>query len=217
MVSCRGGRRSPAPRSFGRSATPTSRTRTRLHGTCGSSPSRQALTRTPTPPGVPASPDRRPKRGATSQHTGTDRAPTAPVSNLCRSGALRPCAVNPALRRVDSTRVVAHRERPAQGHSCKSERDGTMHRRLLKISVAATGIALGSAVFGAGSAAADPREGQCPGGFTLATVKDVQKLVDPGFEGAVKSADVNRNKLVCYREIAGPPRVLFGDDSAGFE
>jgi hypothetical protein len=92
-----------------------------------------------------------------------------------------------------------------------------MHYGLLKVSLAATGIALGSAVLGAGSAAADPRAGQCPGGFTLERVQVVQRLVDPGFEDAVKSADVNGNKLVCYRDITGPPSILFGDDSAGFE
>ncbi len=92
-----------------------------------------------------------------------------------------------------------------------------MRYRLLATSMAA-GIALGLSVVTAGSAAADPREGQCPAGLERATVEFVQTQVDPGFEGAVAAADANGNNngYVCYRLNPGRPVVLFGDDSAGF-
>jgi hypothetical protein len=92
-----------------------------------------------------------------------------------------------------------------------------MRHRLFTTSLVA-GIGLGLTVATAGSAAADPRAGECPAGLERATVEFVQTQVEPGFEGAVAAADANGNNngFVCYRLNPGRPVVLFGDDSAGF-
>jgi hypothetical protein len=77
-----------------------------------------------------------------------------------------------------------------------------MRRRL---SAGVLTLAAVAVIGGAGSAsAASPDQSSCPGGYELKSLRFVLSQAAPGFKDTIKAADVNGDKLLCYKEVPAP-------------
>jgi hypothetical protein len=92
-----------------------------------------------------------------------------------------------------------------------------MARRSLAVFICTVAVAASVAVAGPAAAAPQP-EGGCPGGYDLTPLNEVLKVADPDFRDAIRAADENQDKLLCFKLLPEPiplfePTFLFDDNT----
>ncbi|MCA1708011.1 MAG: hypothetical protein LC808_33950 [Actinobacteria bacterium] len=91
-----------------------------------------------------------------------------------------------------------------------------MRRRLAAI-IFTAGVAVASLV-AAGTAAGAPADTGCPSGFQLQPLRFVLSQATSGFEKAIRAADENNDKYLCYKPLPEPiplfePTFLYEDNN----
>jgi hypothetical protein len=85
-------------------------------------------------------------------------------------------------------------------------------------SFCAIGVAFMTAGTAGTAAAAPPTKNSCPSGYELKSLRFVLSQATQGFEGAIRTADENRDRLLCYKPLPEPiplfePTFLYEDNA----
>ena len=93
-----------------------------------------------------------------------------------------------------------------------------MGMRIVMVSACAASAAV-MALVSAGAAEAAPTGSSCPSGYQLVSLNFVLKQAAEGFRPAIRAADENGDKQLCYKLLPGPiplfePTFLYEDNVA---
>jgi hypothetical protein len=92
-----------------------------------------------------------------------------------------------------------------------------VRKRFFSVSLCAVGVAFMTASTVGTAEAAPPTKTGCPSGYELQSLRFVLSQATKGFEGAIRAADENGDRQLCYKPLPEPiplfePTFLYDDN-----